>query len=220
MKTIALDNKEEWLIDFDYPNNHEKIVYACSLDIYQGDMIWISTNSSCEIEVSVNHKISVPNLKYILLDGEESLAIYRNLMANFKSQPSIEAFSFSNTKITQIPDFVLNSKNLIHLTLRSERELSKLPSELFDLVNLEMLSFAYTKNITTIPDDIAQLINLKYFDLWSANIDYLSDQLLLLPKIKKINLAYSTYTPTNEILKALKVFEKKGGSFGGYTNRL
>ena len=217
MKTVELDNKEEWFIDS--AAKHEKIVYSCSLETYQHDIIVIITSPSCEIEVSLNHKISAPNLKYIHLEGEESLAIYKNLITNFKSEPSIEGFSFQSTEIDYIPNFVLNSKRLISLTFFDEIWLSELPSELFDLVNLEYLDLHPTsnfqKNITTVPDDIARLKNLKSFALWSASLDYLSDQLFLLPKIKNIILPFSTFTPTKKILKALRVFKERGGFFGG-----
>ena len=218
MKTIELDKKETWLIEGS--DNKKAMVYSFSENIYEDQFVIIESKPSCKITFSIDQKIEAPNLKYIELTGERSSEICRNLFRNFKSQPSIEIFSFGGTRISEIPDYVLNAKELKELRFRSEPLLSKLPKELFSLFKLETLSFEYTKSITKIPDDIAQLINLKTFNLWSAELDYLSDQLFLLPKINYINFAYTTYTPSDAVLKAIDCFTERGGNtFGGFYKR-
>jgi hypothetical protein len=85
--------------------------------------------------------------------------------------------------------------------------MSELPDDFFTLENLKRLSFYYCTEITIIPDDIKKLVNLEHFDLWQANLKYLSPELFLLPKLKSVGLAYTQYPPTKEVSDAYEIFK-------------
>jgi hypothetical protein len=93
------------------------------------------------------------------------------------------------------------------LTFRKET-LSVLPDELFNMENRTGLRFQYCTEIKEIPDKIKKLVNLEHFDLWQANLKYLSPELFLLPKLMAVNFFKTQYYPAKEVLDAYKIYKE------------
>ncbi|MFZ4522193.1 MAG: hypothetical protein ACOYNC_10825 [Bacteroidales bacterium] len=234
MKKIELKDEESWWIEL--RENREQVKYTFSDKEYSNlERIYIDACSSCEypfadspilnapnlkmISVSTSHPnnlpsfdgpiINAPNIKYLMLTGEGSIPYFQSLIRNCVSPPVFEAVQFLYTGVSQLPDFILMSHTIEHLTFRHE-SLSKIPDTIFQMTSLKHLSFEHVRNIKTIPDDLKKLVNLTQFDLWEASIDYLSPDLFLLPEINSISFACSEYKPTPEVLGALKTFKAAG----------
>jgi hypothetical protein len=207
MKTIELQDEEFWMIEFH--EDSEKMKYVFSDKVYSNlEMISIFADSSSNYPCFEGPILNAPNLKYLSLSGDCALSCLQIMYQTILSYPSFQEIHFSSTGITQIPQFLLKTKSLKSLTFRREN-LSEIPDDLFKLEHLQKLSFEYFREIKTVPDKIKNLVNLKHFDLWMAQIEYLSPELFLLPQIRHINFAYSEYSPTEEVLEALKKFKSK-----------
>jgi Leucine-rich repeat (LRR) protein len=198
--TITLKNEEAWIIDgleqncitilkFENEiNNEVKLLY-----------IAIPENSSIEL----TSKINAPNLTMLMLVGLGSQNFMNDFHAHFHHAPDLTNIELVSTKISELPDFILKSRNLEQLSLRSET-IGETPPELFNLQSLNSLLFQYTRNIKSVPDEIRKLTKLTHFDFWSAQLDYVSPELFKLPELKRANFAYSRYTPTKETEEALQ----------------
>jgi Leucine-rich repeat (LRR) protein len=232
MKTVELQDEDCWHIDIQ--ENTEKCKYAILEKVYE-KLQAIMINSNCSVDfqifegielnapnlelisieaklqISVPYfegiKLNTPKLKMINLDGIGSVKCFQSIHQNTPNL-LMEGFALYRTGITEIPEFILKMKTLHGLTFRREK-MAELPDELFSLENLVELSFYYCTEITIIPDDIKKLVNLEHFDLWEANLKYLSPELFLLPKLKSVNLAYTQYPPTKEVLDAFEIFNKR-----------
>jgi Leucine-rich repeat (LRR) protein len=232
MKTIELADEECWWIDV--AENTEKVKYvisekvysklgmiilysSCSVDfqIFEGielnapnlELISIEEQSQSNIPVFEGIKFNTPKLKMISLNGIGSVKCFQNIQENNHFLLP-EELSLFYTGIHEIPDFILKAKTLTSLSFRGEK-MTELPNALFTLENLQRLGFHYCTGIKIIPDDIKNLINLEHFDLWAANVQYLSPELFLLPKLKSLNFAYTQYSPTKEVLDAYEIFKGK-----------
>jgi len=213
MKIIELKDEQHWFINLDDEN--EKIQYVFTDEVYlKLERIAIITANPVDYPLIVGPKLNAPNLKDLDFMGEGSEMCFKGLNENGICAPILESIWLHNIGITKIPDFVLKFKSLKRLSIQNEK-LTELPDELFNLINLQYLSVDYTRNhiIRKIPDGIKNLINLEKFVLESNQIEYLSPELFLLPKIQNINFAYSSYQPTNEVLDALKIFQKKESNY-------
>jgi len=210
MKTIELIDEELWMIEV--PDNDEKVKYILSDQVYNKlELISINAYSSIDYLFFEGTKLNAPNLKFLVISGEGSKSCFQLLYNIVLSSDLIEEIYFYYTRITQIPEFVFKTKALLRVTFRGEN-ITEIPDEIFELVALQQLSFEYS-DIRIIPEKIKELVNLVGFNLWGSRIDYLSPELFLLPKIQNINFAYSSYQPTNEVLDALKIFQKKESNY-------
>ena len=203
--------------------NREKIKYIFTGEIYSR-MEHLSIISSLgdiclDFEGS---KLDVPNLKHLALEGKVSLQYFQNMDENFLPATRLEEVYLIDTEITQLPGFIKNTRSLKSLQIR-HGYLPEISDEIFEMRKLQKLSFEYCRTIRTVPDKIRHLVNLVHFDLWEAQIEYLSPELFLLPEIRSINFYLSGYTPTKEVLEALKIFkdnkENRFSGWGGYDNK-
>ncbi|MEI7981573.1 MAG: hypothetical protein WCI71_07950, partial [Bacteroidota bacterium] len=195
----------------------EKIKYIFTDKVYS-NLEHLSIVSSL-IDICLDFegtKLNVPNLKHLDLEGIASLQYFQNMNDNFIFAPKLKEVYLIDTEVTQLPAFIKNTKSLRSLQFR-HGNLLEISNEIFEMEKLQKLSFEYCKKIRIVPDTIRKLINLVHFDLWEASIEYLSPELFLLPNIRSINLTYSEYTPTREVLDALKIFkDKKQNRFEGF----
>jgi hypothetical protein len=210
MRTIELKNEEYWLIGIE--ETDESTIYTFPEKVYPKlEIIQMSFHSDNNI-IFEETMWEAPNLKYLSISGEVALRNTQKLMETC-IEPKFEGIELYETRIMQIPDFILKSKNLKSLIFRRE-PIIELNIGLFDLVNLEYLSFHYCKGISTIPDEIKNLINLTSFNLWEAKPVYISTELFLLPKISHISFAYTHYkNQTKEFDDALQKFKNNSGYY-------
>jgi Leucine-rich repeat (LRR) protein len=158
-------------------------------------------------------KFDVPNLKEFSLYGNFALSIFQNTSDDFLCAPLLEEMYIGETEIEFLPVFLKKNKSLKSLTFR-HGDLLEIPGEIFEMENLQTLSFYSLEKIRILPDEIKKLTNLVHFDLWGASIEYLSPELFLLPKIKEINLCFSRYSPTSEVIKACNKYKEKNNYQG------
>jgi len=184
MKTIELNDEQDWFIMLDDEN--EKTKYVFSDEVYsklESVLIFDTNGSEIDFPLIEGPLLKAPNLKILGFIGKGCNKCIQSLNENGISAPILESISFDSTGITQIPEFLLKINTLSKLSFRNE-EISTIPIELFDLINLNELHFQYTSEIRIIPDEIKNLVNLVNFDLWGANLEYLSPELFQLPKIR------------------------------------
>ena len=155
------------------------------------------------------NKLNVPKLLQLDFYGEYSYNLFINKPDHFLNAPELETLYFHGTAIPEVPLCLTKPETLKSLTFRSE-SLTSVPEFIFQCHNLEELHLQHVPGITIIPDKIKNLQNLQVFDLWQSSIKYLSPELFLLPKLKRVSFAYSSYTPTREVLEAAEVFRSKG----------
>ncbi|NTW23598.1 MAG: hypothetical protein HGA37_02770 [Lentimicrobium sp.] len=152
----------------------------------------------------------VPKLIELSLVGSKSLQFFQKLNTRFLSPPPIETIYADNIVIEDYPEFLKN------LSLKSlgfrHCYFNEILNEIFDMTTLQTLKFNYAKKIKRIPDDIQKLTSLVKFELWESRIEYMSPELFLLPEIKEISFAFSSYTPTKEVLNALEIYKSKPGN--------
>ncbi len=210
MNVVELANDSYWRLE---TSATEQTVYTtASHRLDKLETIDIDADSPNCIEIAIDHQLSVPNLKFLLFKGAESLRVASQLIEKFNSRPQLLGIYFCDTGLTRIPKLIIESPRMNELIFRNE-QFSEIPGEIFKLGNLQMLRLEYTRNITIVPDDVVQLPNLETFSLWQADIAYLSPHLFLLPKIRSISFAYCRYTPSAEVSEALEVFKSRPGSF-------
>jgi len=206
MKIIELIDEELWMIDV--LEKEEKVKYLFSDKVYSNlELICITTDISVDYSFLEGAKLNAPNLRVLYFSGEGSKSCFHFFCDPTFFAPSLEEVYLTRTGINELPDFISKIKTLKKLNFREEK-LSEIPDIIFTMVTLESLSFEYFWNIKIVSDKIKHLVNLQNFDLWGASIEYLSPELFLLPKIHIINFAYSSYQPTNEVLDAMKIFQK------------
>lgn len=122
------------------------------------------------------------NLESVELDLPE----YYRLPFDLSNSMKIRSIKINSSKISQIPDFVFNCKQL------------------------ESLQFISCSEIREISDEIKKLVNLKSFWLWKADFKYVSPELFKLPKLKAISLSGSSYkNPPYEIQKAIQELKER-----------
>lgn len=214
MKTIELKNEKSWEIIIE--DTSEKTTYTFSDKVYtELETIFIidMTNSNLDYLLLEGPHLNAPNLKYLGFYGQGSRKCVQGLTKNGVSAPMLESISFDNSGITQIPEFIFKLKLLKQLTIRCEK-LSEIPDKIFNLVSLEILSFQHFHRIRVIQDKIKELINLRNFELCGSTIEYVSPELFLLPKIKDVSFAYSSFTSTGELFEARKDLKKCGACPG------
>ena len=216
MKTIEIQDDTSLLIGFFEKEEKDKINYVILDKVYSKveSMVILSDHMDFSFHLA-GDKFNVPNLKELNLVGKFALNIFQNMREDFLYAPVLEKMYFTDTEIGQMPGFLKKNKSLRFLNFR-HGNLLEIPTEIFEMENLQSLSFHYLNKIRILPNEIKKLTNLVHFDLWEASIEYLSHELFLLPKIESINLYYSSYTPTTEVLKALKEYEDCGKSFSGW----
>ena len=156
----------------------------------------------------IGENLKLPNLESVEFIGGGSIPYFKRIRTRFDIHPKYTSLAYNRTNLHQIHDIIYNLSHIKHLTFRKEN-IKKLEDRFFDLNSLEELNFIYTQEIKVVPDRIKWLRNLKTFRLWQSNIDYLSPELFLLPKIEHIDLDYSQYTPTEEVLMAVKYYNSR-----------
>lgn len=219
MKTIELKNEKSWEIIIDDPTEKTKYIFS---DIVYTELETIlvidMTNSNLDYLLLEGPHLNAPNLKELHFFGQGCSKCVQGLNENGISAPILESISFDSTGITQIPEFIFKLKLLKQLTIRCEK-LSEIPDEIFNLVSLEILSFQHFHSIRVIQDKIKELINLRNFELCGSTIEYVSPELFLLPKIKDVSFAYSSFTSTGELFEARKDLKKCGACPGWHWKR-
>jgi hypothetical protein len=148
--------------------------------------------------------VKFPKLDSLYFSGKNSSDFIKSFENHAYGLNNIKSVYIEGSGIQKVPSFIFNLPKLKELTFRYEHELREIPLKIFKLSSLTKLSFEYNRKIKVIPDEIKKLKNLERFNLWSANLEYISPELYLLPKLKYINLAYSHYKPLEDLL------EKKG----------
>jgi hypothetical protein len=219
MKIIELNDEKFWEIIIEDPS--EKTTYTFSDKVYtELETIFVidMTNSNFDYLLLEGPHLNAPNLKYLGFDGQGCRKCIQNLNENGISAPILESIDFMGTGITQIPEFIFKSKLLKRLTFRNEK-LSVIHDEIFSLVALEYLSFKYSHDIRVIQDRIKDLVNMECFELCGATIEYVSPELFLLPKIKDVSFAYSSFTSTGKLFEARKDLKKCGTCPGWHWKR-
>jgi Leucine-rich repeat (LRR) protein len=207
MKIIEITNEKEIILGID--EEFEPCTYVFQEKNYSAvEWLHIITHQF-DFNVIINTEVlNMPKLKSIGISGPGSVDIFNNIYKKLDTIPYIDQILFDATGIVKPPDFIWDAKHLTRLEFRNE-PIAEIPDQLFDMNNLQSLSFPYCRKITTVPDNIKKLVNLVHFDLWGARIAYLSQELFLLPKIKHINFAYSSYTPTIEDRKVFETYKEK-----------
>ena len=130
-----------------------------------------------------------------------------------------------NNKIKQIPEFIYemkqlsticlhgngllyieeniqNLENLKTLTL-SKNKIKTLPKSLSELLKLEDLAIENNPDLENIDVDILKLPNLKVFCVDDRFLRFIVSNKTLFSKIKNINLKYSNYKPSDELINQL-----------------
>ena len=206
MKTIEILDEEEIILGME---EGEKIHYVFLDKVYSKleSLLIISNLNDFSLHFE-GAKFDVPNLKEFSIMGKFALNIFQNLSEDILCAPLLEIMNFWDTEIEFLPGFLKKCKSLKSLTFR-HGELLEIPGEIFEMENLQTLRFHNLKKIRIVPDEIKKLTNLVRFDLWEASIEYLSPELFLLPKIELIDLHFSRYSPTSEVIKACNKFKEK-----------
>ncbi|MEI6138918.1 MAG: hypothetical protein WCP85_06630 [Mariniphaga sp.] len=210
MKTIEILDEEDITLGIDEVDK-DKIKYVFLDKVYSKlKSLWIISDPYIQ-DYSLHFegaKFDVPNLKEFSLYGKFALSIFQNTSEDFLCAPLLEEMYIGETGIEFLPGFLKKNKSLKSLTFR-HGDLIEIPGEIFEMENLQRLSFYSIEKIRIIPDEIKKLTNLVHFNLWGASIEYLSPELFLLPKIKEIDLCFSRYSPTSEVIEACNKFKEK-----------
>ena len=151
--------------------------------------------------------LDLPNLQALYLNGPRLLPQAEKFLRRCRN-PNLRELAFAGCGLTQIPEWVMDHKELEKLLFCHE-PITTLPPELFDLVNLKSLDFQHIP-LTSLPDDIRKLVRLERFDLWTVDsdleLDYLSPELFRLPNLQTANLAWSRFKSTPELAQAMESF--------------
>lgn len=216
MKTLEIQDDNTILIGIPKKEEKDKINYVFLDKVYSKveSLLILSDYMDFSLHFEGN-KFDVPNLKELNLVGKFALNIFQNKREDFLYAPVLEKMYFTDTELEQIPSFLKKNKSLKFLNFH-HGDLLEIPREIFEMENLQSLSFHNLKKIRILPDEIKKLTNLVHFDLWEASIKYLSHELFLLPKIESISFCFSNYTPTIEVLSALKEYKNCGKRFTGW----
>lgn len=216
MKTLEIQDDNSIFIGISMKEEKDKINYVFLDKVYSKVESLLILSDYMDFSLHFEgDKFDVPNLKELNLVGKFALNIFQNMREDFLYAPVLEKMYFIDTELEQIPSFLKKNKTLKLLNFR-HGDLLEIPREIFEMENLQSLSFHYLNKIRILPDEIKKLTNLVYFDLWKAPIEYLSHELFLLPKIESISFCYSSYTPTMEVLSALKEYKNSGKRIVGW----
>jgi len=78
--------------------------------------------------------------------------------------------------INEVPRWILYFKNLKHLAIRENKNITEIPKFLADLNNIETLDLRFN-NIKSIPVEIIKMPNLKQIELAGNKITYISEEI-------------------------------------------
>jgi len=180
--------------DLNFSNNKFKNLTSLVVDCVQYP---ISTNylnlpklktlslEGCEIvNTSLNNKSTIANLKnldyFYYSYGTDNFDINY-----FGDLPNIKEFHLVRTKLTSLPENIVNFKDLEVLNLHAN-SFESLPNSIGNLEKLKVLDIGYNSELTSIPEEIGNLKNLEELDFSGNKITHLPESLGNLVHLKSL----------------------------------
>ncbi len=127
-----------------------------------------------------------------------------------KKLPALESFSLGFNRLRTFPKPVLEMKNLEELCLgnsqdyvENEAQITGLPSDIGQLQNLRLFDYSFNL-LPALPAELFTLKKLEELRLFQCSLPKtIPDGLTKLPKLRKLDVAYSTWASKRSELKKL-----------------
>ncbi|PKI43972.1 hypothetical protein CRG98_035648 [Punica granatum] len=141
-------------------------------------MVSLMRNDITVVPPSISPKC--PQLATLLLSDCRLRKISKRF---FLRMQGLKVIDLRSTSITEMPESVMNLKNLNALVLSRCSELSHIPS-LAKLTSLRKLDLMKCRKIKEVPDGLGMLVNLTYLSLRKTSIERIPDGVVC--KLKKL----------------------------------
>lgn len=193
-RTLDLSTKE--LGDDDVPEELAKLTDLERLDLSSNHLtqfpaILLSMKALRHLDLSGNRVTRVPD------DAPKKL-------------PALESFSLGFNRLRSFPKPVLAMKNLEELCLgnsqdyvENEAQITGLPSDIGQLQNLRLFDYSFNL-LPALPAELFTLKKLEELRLFQCSLPKtIPDGLTKLPKLRRLDVAYSTWASRRSELKKL-----------------